>query len=102
MYHVSAQGVDERMINVHYYYYYDSCCCCCCCCCCCVLRAHVKCKRLINTLLHYIALQVTKSQVKIWLSVPHGEEGRDGGGMRGWEWSWGGGGCPGSHALIAQ
>ena len=21
MYHVSAQGVDERMINVHYYYY---------------------------------------------------------------------------------
>ena len=21
-YHVSAQGVDERMINVHYYYYY--------------------------------------------------------------------------------
>ena len=20
MYHVSAQGVDERMINVHYYY----------------------------------------------------------------------------------
>ena len=22
MYHVSAQGVDERMINVHYYYYY--------------------------------------------------------------------------------
>ena len=23
MYHVSAQGVDERMINVHYYYYYD-------------------------------------------------------------------------------
>ena len=24
MYHVSAQGVDERMINVHYYYYYCS------------------------------------------------------------------------------
>ena len=24
MYHVSAQGVDERMINVHYYYYYQS------------------------------------------------------------------------------
>ena len=24
MYHVSAQGVDERMINVHYYYYYYS------------------------------------------------------------------------------
>ena len=24
MYHVSAQGVDERMINVHYYYYYNS------------------------------------------------------------------------------
>ena len=24
MYHVSAQGVDERMINVHYYYYYDT------------------------------------------------------------------------------
>ena len=24
MYHVSAQGVDERMINVHYYYYYIS------------------------------------------------------------------------------
>ena len=24
MYHVSAQGVDERMINVHYYYYYLS------------------------------------------------------------------------------
>ena len=22
MYHVSAQGVDERMINVHYYDYY--------------------------------------------------------------------------------
>ena len=22
MYHVSAQGLDERMINVHYYYYY--------------------------------------------------------------------------------
>ena len=22
MYHVSAQGVDERMINVHYYHYY--------------------------------------------------------------------------------
>ena len=22
MYHVSAQGVDERMINVHYDYYY--------------------------------------------------------------------------------
>ena len=22
MYHVSAQGVDERMINVQYYYYY--------------------------------------------------------------------------------
>ena len=22
MYRVSAQGVDERMINVHYYYYY--------------------------------------------------------------------------------
>ena len=21
MYHVSAQGVDERMINVHHYYY---------------------------------------------------------------------------------
>ena len=21
MYHVSGQGVDERMINVHYYYY---------------------------------------------------------------------------------
>ena len=21
MYHVSAQGVDERMVNVHYYYY---------------------------------------------------------------------------------
>ena len=24
MYHVSAHGVDERMINVHYYYYYIS------------------------------------------------------------------------------
>ena len=24
MYHVSAQGVDERMINVHYYYYYNN------------------------------------------------------------------------------
>ena len=24
MYHVSAQGVDERIINVHYYYYYYS------------------------------------------------------------------------------
>ena len=23
MYHVSTQGVDERMINVHYYYYYS-------------------------------------------------------------------------------
>ena len=22
MYHASAQGVDERMIDVHYYYYY--------------------------------------------------------------------------------
>ena len=22
MYHVSTQGVDERMVNVHYYYYY--------------------------------------------------------------------------------
>ena len=22
MYYVSAQGVDERMINIHYYYYY--------------------------------------------------------------------------------
>ena len=22
MYHVSAQGIDEHMINVHYYYYY--------------------------------------------------------------------------------
>ena len=21
MHHVSAQGIDERMINVHYYYY---------------------------------------------------------------------------------
>ena len=21
MYHVSAQGVDERMINIHYYYF---------------------------------------------------------------------------------
>ena len=78
---MSAQGVDERMINVHYYYL----------CCYCVLRAHVKCKPLINTLLHYIALQVTRSQGKIWLSVPHGEGGRDGGGMRG-EWSWWGGG----------
>ena len=27
MYHVSAQGVDERMINVHYYYYYNACLC---------------------------------------------------------------------------
>ena len=25
MYHVSAQGVDELMINVHYYYYYVEC-----------------------------------------------------------------------------
>ena len=24
MYHVSAQDVDERMINVHYYYYYSA------------------------------------------------------------------------------
>ena len=24
MYHVSAQGVDEHIINVHYYYYYYS------------------------------------------------------------------------------
>ena len=23
MYHVSAQAIDERMINVHYYYYVD-------------------------------------------------------------------------------
>ena len=23
MYYVSAQGVDERMINLHYYYYYS-------------------------------------------------------------------------------
>ena len=23
MYHVSVQGVDESMINVHYYYYYN-------------------------------------------------------------------------------
>ena len=22
MYHVRAQGVDERVLNVHYYYYY--------------------------------------------------------------------------------
>ena len=22
MYHVNAEGVDKRMINVHYYYYY--------------------------------------------------------------------------------
>ena len=28
MYDVSAQGVDERMINVHYYYYYYCCCYC--------------------------------------------------------------------------
>ena len=28
MYHVSAQGVDERIINVHYYYYYYLICCC--------------------------------------------------------------------------
>ena len=25
MCHVSAQGVDERMLNVHYYYYYTAC-----------------------------------------------------------------------------
>ena len=25
MYHVSAQGVDERMLNVHYYYNYWDC-----------------------------------------------------------------------------
>ena len=25
MYPVSAQGFDERMINVHYYYYYGEC-----------------------------------------------------------------------------
>ena len=24
MYHVNAQGVEERMINVHYYYYYSA------------------------------------------------------------------------------
>ena len=24
MYEVNAQGVDERMINVHYYYYFSS------------------------------------------------------------------------------
>ena len=23
MYHVSAQGVDDRMINLRYYYYYE-------------------------------------------------------------------------------
>ena len=23
MYHMSALGIDERMINVHYYYYYN-------------------------------------------------------------------------------
>ena len=23
MYHVSTQGIDERMINVHYYYCYN-------------------------------------------------------------------------------
>ena len=23
MYHVSTQGIDECMINVHYYYYYQ-------------------------------------------------------------------------------
>ena len=28
MYHVSVQGVDERMINAHYYYYHDIFCCC--------------------------------------------------------------------------
>ena len=22
MHHMSAEGVDERMVNVHYYYYY--------------------------------------------------------------------------------
>ena len=27
MYHVSAQGIDERMINVHYYYYACVCVC---------------------------------------------------------------------------
>ena len=26
MYYVSAQGVDERMINVHYYYVYKPAC----------------------------------------------------------------------------
>ena len=26
MYHVSAQGVDERMINIHYYYYQKNAC----------------------------------------------------------------------------
>ena len=24
MYHVSAQGVDERVLNVHYYYFTES------------------------------------------------------------------------------
>ena len=24
MYHVNTQGIDERMINVHYYYYHMS------------------------------------------------------------------------------
>ena len=24
MYHVSTQGVDEHMLNVHYYYYYEN------------------------------------------------------------------------------
>ena len=23
MYHVSAQGIDEHTINIHYYYYYQ-------------------------------------------------------------------------------
>ena len=25
MYRVSSQGVDERMVNVHYYYYSSAC-----------------------------------------------------------------------------
>ena len=54
MHHVNAQGVDERMINVHYYYYCydddddgDDCFLAC-------ASGRVKCRHFVNVLLHYI------------------------------------------------
>ena len=38
MYYVSAQGVDERMINVHYYYYSN--------------RRHESCRYSVGTALY--------------------------------------------------